>query len=83
MLQKDGHKQQQHHFSFNAYKSVTSNNSKEQALLMDQDKKKTEFEMFDFIEDSSIRSFSYHSKWHKEEPLDYVVFTFPHIRGTP
>ena len=53
MLQKDGHKQQQHDFSFNVYRSVTNNNSKEQALLMDQDKKKPEFEMFDFIEDIS------------------------------
>ena len=32
---------QQHDFSFNVYKSVASNNSKEQALLMDQDRGKT------------------------------------------
>ena len=40
---KGGHKQylfQQHDFPFNVYKSVANNNSKEQALLMDQNRGK-------------------------------------------
>ena len=40
---KSSHKQylfQQHDFSFNIYKSVANTNSKEQGLLMDQDRGK-------------------------------------------
>ena len=50
---KGGHKQllfEQHDFSFNIYKRVADNNSKEQALLMNQDK-------VEKIEDLSIGSF--------------------------
>ena len=59
---------------------MASNNSKEQALLMDQDRGKTWVQIVDNIEDLSIGSFWYHSKWHQGNPLGYVVFTFPHLR---
>ena len=39
-------------------------------------------QFFDNIEDMSKRSFWYHSEWHQDEPLGYVVFTLPHVRGT-
>ena len=35
------HLLQQHDFPFNFYKSVANNNSKEQALLMNQEREKT------------------------------------------
>ena len=58
---KGGHKQhlfQQHVFLFYIYKSGPNNNSKEQALLMNQDReKRPEFKIFDNIEDLSIKSF--------------------------
>ena len=44
LLQKGSHKQhlfQQHDFPFDVYESVANNNSKEQALLMDQYSEKT------------------------------------------
>ena len=41
-----------------------------------------EYNFFYNIEDLSIGFFWYHSKLHQEEPLGYVVFTFPHVRGT-
>ena len=37
---------------------------------------------FDNIEDLSIRSFWYHSKWHQDEALGYVVLKLHHVRGT-
>ena len=60
---------------------MASNNSKEQALFMDQDRGKTWVQIVDNIEDLSIGSFWYHSKRHQENPLGYVLFTFPHVRG--
>ena len=39
-------------------------------------------QFFDNIEDMPKRSFWYHSEWQQDEPLGYVVFTFPHVTGT-
>ena len=69
---KSSHKQhlfQQHDFPFNVYKSVANTNSKEQGLLMDQDRGKPGIEIFS--------QYWYYSKWHQEELLDYVLVTFP------
>ena len=51
--------------------------SKEQELLIDQDRGKPWKQIFWHTEDLSITSSWYHSKWHQEGPLGYVVFTFP------
>ena len=66
MLQKitwcanGGHKQhlfQQHDFPFSVYKSVAKTNVKEQALLLDQDRGKPWIQLFNSIENLSIRFF--------------------------
>ena len=51
--------------------------SKEQGLLIDQDRGEPLKQIFDKTEDLSTTSFWYHSKWYQEGPLGYVVFTFP------
>ena len=40
-------------------------------------------QFFDNIEDMSKRSFWYHSEWHQDETLGYVVFTFPPCDRNP
>ena len=70
-----GHRQHlflQHDFPFDTYRSVANSNSKEQALLIDQDSGKSWIEIFCIIEDLSIRSIWYHSKWHERKP--WVMF---------
>ena len=53
---------------------MANTNSKEQGLLIDQDRGKPWIEIFSII----LNSFRYCSEWHQEELLGYVVVTFPH-----
>ena len=65
---------QQYDFSFNVYVSVANTDSKDYPLPMDQDRWKPWIQFFDNIEVLSLRSFWYHTKWHQDESLGYVMF---------
>ena len=55
---------------------MANTNSKEQALLIDQDKGKPWIQIFDIIENLSVRSIWYHSKWQKENLGLFCVHCF-------
>ena len=64
-----GHKQHlflQDGFPFDVYRSVANTNSKEQALLIDQDRGKPWIQIFWYY--WGLRSSWYHSKWHQRKP---------------
>ena len=47
---------------------MAKTNAKQQALLLDKDREKLWIQFFDSIENLSIRSSWYHSKWHQGNP---------------
>ena len=82
---KGGSKQhlfQQHYFSFNVYKSVTNNNSKGQALLMEQYIKDMNSKVLIILKIFQKDPFDIIVNDRKSNPLSYVVFIFLNVRGT-
>ena len=79
---KVGHKLhlfQQHNFPLTFIKVWLTLIQKNKDCYLSNIEESPENEFFDNTKDLSLTSFWYHSRWHQEVPLGYIVFIFPNV----